>query len=89
MLIDFVISLPILKNKERNDKNLIFIKINIMTRIIYYKQVKTTIDIIRYVKISINIVVKHYDFLDLMVRNRNSLFTSNFGSFLCSFLYIK
>ena len=37
----------------------------------------------------INIVVRRHDLLELIISDRNSLFTSNFWSLLCYFLGIK
>ena len=56
---------------------------------VYYKQVKFTINTPDLIKIIINIIIKYYGFLDLIVTNQGLLFTSKFWSSLCYFFGIK
>ena len=46
--------------------------------IIYYKPVKVTIDASSFAKVIINVVVRYYGLLDLIVTNRGLLFISKF-----------
>lgn len=52
-------SLHILKNLNINSYNLILVKINFMTKIVYYKLFQTTIYKVGLVKIIISIAVRY------------------------------
>lgn len=56
---------------------------------IYYKSVKNTINITNIVKVIINIVVRHYVFLELIIGNKDSLFTSKFGLYYTTSLTLN
>lgn len=78
LLINFITKLLILIDKKRNNYDSIFIIIDLLTKIVYYNPVKVIINIPDLVKVIINIVVRHYDFLILIVSNRKLLFTLKF-----------
>lgn len=42
-----------------------------------------------FAKVIINIIIKHHRFLDLIVIDKNSLFTPKFWLLLCYFLNLK
>lgn len=56
---------------------------------VYYKTVKTIINVLGLAKVIINIVVRHYGLPKLIISDGGSLFTSKFWSSLCYFLGIK
>ena len=87
--IDFITGLPISTNWKRNSYVSILVIINWLTKMVYYKPVKVTIDAPGLAAIIINVVVRHHGLSDSIVTNRGSLFTSKFWSFLCYFLGIK
>lgn len=57
----------ILVDRKDNSYDLILIIVNFLTKIVYYKLVKTTINIVGLVEVIINIVVSHYDLLELII----------------------
>ena len=56
---------------------------------VYYKAVKIIINLLGLAKIIINIVIRHFIFLDSIITNRGFFFTSKFWLLLYSFLGIK
>ena len=56
---------------------------------VYYKVVKTMIDVLGLAEVNIYTVVRYYDFLELIIRDQSSLFTSKFWFLLCYFFGIK
>lgn len=60
-----------------------------LTKMVYYKPVKITINAPRLVEVIINVVVRHHGLSDLIVTDRGLLFTSKFWLSLCYFLEIK
>ena len=88
-LIDFITNLLILTDWKGNSYDLIFVIINKLTKMIYYKLVKITINIPGLVKVIVNIVVRYYGLLILIITNKKSLFTSKLLSLLCYFSGIK
>lgn len=61
---DLVISLPLLIDLKGDSYNAILVIVDQLTKIVYYEVVKTTIDVLRIAKVIIDIVVKHYSFLE-------------------------
>lgn len=59
------------------------------TKMIYYKLVKSIIDIANPVEIIINVILRHHGFLKSIVSDHNSLFTRTFGILLYYFFGIK
>ena len=57
MFINFIIKSPILTNKKSKNNNFIFIIIDYLTKIVYFKLLKITINILKLVKIIINIII--------------------------------
>ena len=86
---DFMIGLPILTNRKRDSYNSIFVIIDWLTKIVYYKLVKFTIDAVGLAKIIIYVVVWHHGLADSFVTNIGSLFTLKFWSLFCYFFVIK
>ena len=86
---DFVTGLPILTDWKGDSYNSILVIVDWLTKMVYYKPVKVTIDDPGLVEVIINVVVRHHGLPDLIVTNWGLLFTSKFWSLLCYFLGIK
>ena len=85
---DFVTGLPILTDWKEDSYDSILVIVNRLMKMVYYKLVKVTIDVVGLAKVIINMVVRQHGLLDLIVTNRGLLFTSKFWSSLCCFLGI-
>ena len=86
---DFVMGLPILTDWKRDSYNSILVIVNRLTKIVYYKLVKVTIDASGLAEVIIDIVVRHHGLLDSIITDRGFFFTLKFWSLLCYFLGIK
>ena len=86
---DFIMGLPILTDWKGDSYDLIFIIVNRLIKMVYYKSVKITIDALGLAKVIINVVIRYHGFSDLIVTNQELLFNSKFWSLLCYFLGIK
>ena len=89
LLIDFVNVLPVSTDWRRNSYDLNFVIINQLMKMVYYKPVKFTINTLGLAKGIIDVVVKHYSLINLIVINCGSLFISKFWSLLSYFPAIK
>ena len=89
LLIDFVTGLPILTDWKGNSYDSILVIVDWLTKIVYYKLVKVTINALGLAKVIIDVVMRHHGLPDLIVTDRRSFFTSKFWSLLCYFLDIK
>ena len=67
----------------------IFIIVDRLTKMVYYKPVKVTINAPSLAELIIDMVVRHHGLLDLILTDQRSLFTLKFLSSLCYFLGIK
>ena len=56
---------------------------------VYYKPVKVSINTLRLAEVILDIVVWYYGLFDLIISEKDSLFTSKFWSSLYYFLDIK
>ena len=86
---DSVTSLSISTNWKGDSYSSILVIINRLTKMVYYKLIKVTINILGLAKIIINVVVRHSGLLDWIVTDWGSFFTSKFWSSLCYFLGIR
>ena len=86
---DFVTVLLISTDWKGNSYDSILVIVDWLTKMVYYKLVKVTIDAPGLAKVIIGVVVRHHNFSDSIVTDRGSLFTSKFWSLLCYFLGIK
>ena len=86
---DFVTSLPISTNWKGNNYDSILIIVNWLTKMVYYKPVKVTINAPGLAEVIINVIVRHHSLPDSIITNRGSLFILKFWSLLCYFLGIK
>ena len=66
---DFIIRLIILIDEKSNSYNSILIIINWSIKIIYYRLIKIAIDILDFAKVIINIKIKYYSLLKLIIIN--------------------
>ena len=89
ILIDFVTGLSILINWKKNNYNSILAIIDWLTKMVYYKTVKITINTPGLAEVIIDIVIYHHGLLDLIVIDKSAFFTSKFWSLFCYFLGIK
>ena len=85
----FVTGLPILTDWKEDSYDSILVTVNWLTKMVYYKPVKVTINAPGLAKIIIDVVVRYHSLPDLIVTDRGLLFTSKFWSLLCYFLGIK
>ena len=86
---DFVIGLPVSINWKEETYDSILVIVDWLTKMIYYKPVKITIDTLGLVKVIIKAIMQYYGLLDLIVSDCGSVFTSRFWSSLCYFFEIK
>lgn len=61
-----------------NSYNAILVIINQLTKMVYYKAVKTTIDALELVEVIINIVVRYHDIPESIICDSSSLFVLKF-----------
>ena len=85
----FVMGLPSSTNWKRQSYDSILVIVDRLTKMVHYELVKITIDALGLAEVILNIVVWHHGFLDSIVSDRDSLFTSKFWSSLYYFLGIK
>ena len=86
---DFVTELPILTDWKGKSYDLILVIIDRLTKMVYYKPMKITIDAPGLAEVIINVVVQHHGLPDSIITNWNFLFMSKFWFSLCYFLGIK
>ncbi len=89
LLIDFVIDILISADWKSDSYNSILVIIDRLTKMVYYKPVKITIDTTDLVEVIINEIVHHHGVPESIVTDQDSLFISKFWSSLCYFLGIK
>ena len=89
LLTNIILDLPISTDWKRNSYVLILVIINQLTKIVYYKPVKITINVQSLAKIIIDVVIRYHGLLDLIVTDRGLLFTLKFWLSLCYFLSTK
>ena len=78
---NFVIYLSILTNLKNNRYNLIFVVIGQLIKIVYYKLIKIIINILDFIKVIINVIIKYYNLLNLIVINQRFFFILKFWIF--------
>ena len=86
---DFVISLPLSANWKGNSYDSILIILDHLTKMVYYKPVKITIDAPGLAKVIIDVGVRYYGLPDSIISDRGAIFMSKFWSSFCYFLGIK
>ena len=76
-------------NWKSDSYDLILVIINQLTKIVYYKPVKVTINALELAEIILDVVVWHHGLADSIMTDKGSLFTLKFWSSLCYFFGIK
>ncbi len=86
---DFVTGLPVSTNWKHETYDSILVIVDWLTKMVYYKPVKVTINTPALAEVIIKAVVRHHGLPDSIVSDRSSVFTSKFWSSLCYFLGIQ
>ena len=86
---EFVTGLQLFVDWKSNNYNSILVIVDQLTKIVYYKPVKVTIDTLGLAKVILDVVVWHYGLPDSIITDKSSLFTLKFWSSLCYFLRVK
>ena len=84
-----MMGLPLFADWKGDSYNLILVIIDCLTKIVYYKPVKVTINVTRLVKVIIDVVVQHHSLQTSIISNRRAIFMSKFWSLLSYFFGIK
>ena len=87
--IDFLTGLPVSIDWKGDSYNFILVIVDWLTKMVYYKPVKITLNITGLAEVIIGVIICHQSFPDSIVTNQSSLFTLKFWSSLCYFLGIK
>lgn len=66
---DFVIGLSVLTNWIGENHNSILVIVNWLTKMVYYKSVKVTINTPGLVDVILNVVIQHYSLPDSIITN--------------------
>ena len=80
---NFVTSFPLFADWKSDNYDSILVIVDRLTKMVYYKPVKVTIDAPGLAEVIIDVAVRHHGLPDSIVTNRGSLFTSKFWSLLC------
>ena len=75
---DFVTGLPISTNWKGDSYDSILVIIDRLTKMVYYKPVKITINTLGLGEVIIHVVVRHHGLPNSIVTDRGSLFISKF-----------
>ena len=86
---DFVTALLISTDWKSDNYDFILVMVDWLTKMVYYKSVKVTINVSGLAKVILDVLVWHHSLLNSIMSNRNLLFTSKFWSSLCYFFNIK
>ena len=89
LLMDFVTGLPVSINWKGDSYDSILVIVDWLTKMVYYKPVKITLNAPGLAKVIRDVVVRHHGLPDLIVTNWGSLFISKVWSLLCYFFGIK
>ena len=87
--IDFITRLPVSTNWKGKTYNSILVIVDQLTKMIYYKPVKITINAFSFIKVIIDVVLRHYGLPYSIISNQGSIFILKFWLLLCYFLGIK
>lgn len=67
---NFVKSLSLLVDLKSDSYDIILVIVNCLTKMVYYKSLKPTIDIAGQAKIIIDMVIRYYSLSELIISNR-------------------
>lgn len=76
--INFVIGFLLLMNWKSNNYNIILVVIDCLTKMLYYKPVKTTINVASLAEVIIDLVIRYYSLLESIISNWSLLLISKF-----------
>ena len=76
-------------NSKSDNYNSILVIVNRLTKIVYYKLVKLTINTLKLAKVIINMIVQYYNFANSIIGDRGAIFTFEFWFLLYYFFTIK
>ena len=86
---NFVTGLPISTNRKKDSYNSILVIVDWLTKTVYYKLTKITINTLGLAEVIINMIIKYHGLFDSIVTNRGFLFILKFWLSLCYFFSIK
>ena len=86
---DFVTGLLVSINWKSETYNSILVIVNRLTKMVYYKPVKVTINALGLAKVILDVVVWHHGLPNSIISDKGSLFISKFWFLLCYFFGIK
>ena len=87
---DFMTGLPLSADDWKgNSYDTIHVIVDRLTKMVYYEQVKVTIDAPGLVEVILDMVVCHHSLPDSIVTDRGFFFIAKFWLSLCYFLDIK
>ena len=75
---NFVKGLPLFVNEKNDNYDLILVIINCLTKMVHYKLVKVTINILGLADIIIDVVVQHLSLPDFIINDCGANFISKF-----------
>lgn len=87
--IDFLTSLSLSVSWKSDNYDSFLVIVDCLTKMFYYKSVKTTIDVAELAKVIISIVVGQHNLSGLIISNQSSLFIPKLWFLLYYFLGIK
>ena len=76
-------------NRKRDSYNSILVIVNWLTKIVYYKLVKITLNVPGLAKVRINVLVYYYSLWNSVMTDKGSRFISKFWLLLYDFFDIK
>ena len=77
--IDFVTRLPILANWKGDSYDSILVIVDRLTKMVYYKPVKVTINALGLAKVILNVIIWHHGISNSIVTDRSSLLNLSSG----------
>ena len=89
LLMDFVTGLPVSTDWKDEIYDFILVIVNWLTKMVHYEPIKITINTLKPAEVIFDVVVWHHSLPNLIISNKNLLFTSKFWSLLCYFLDVK
>lgn len=86
---DFEKSFPFLIDQKNGNYDSILFVIDCWTKIVYHKEVSTTIETVNLWKVVIHMMLRYYGLSIFIINNESSLFILKVLFWLCFFLSIK
>ncbi len=86
---DLVTGLPVSTNWKGEIYYSILVIVDRLTKMVYYKPVKVTIDAAGLAEVINDVILRQHSLSNSIISDRGSVFTSKFWSSLCYFLKIK